>query len=146
MFQDARLPAYPDDFHRALDQTPLDPPAFDALLQRYGVDVALLSEPDVNMRAGSFDPAVWALVYRADDALVFVRRGHHADVIARDEIPLRVRFRWLGGSHVEPLWSPPEGIAACEWSRRLVRALVEADLPSVAIEAHRRAEAGCELH
>ena len=145
VFQDARLPAYPDEFHRALDDTPLEPAAFDALLQRYGVDVALLSEPDVNMRAGSFDPEVWALVYRADDALVFVRRGAHASVIARDEIPLRVRFRWVGGSTVEPLWSPHAGIEGCDWSRRLVRALVEADLPARAIEAHRRAPVGCDI-
>ncbi|MEO6951233.1 MAG: hypothetical protein ABI321_05415, partial [Polyangia bacterium] len=145
VFQDARLPAYPDDFHRTLDHTPLDPPAFDALLQRYGVDVALLSEPDVNMRAGSFDPEVWALVYRADDAMVFVRRSVHQDVIARDELPLRVRFRWIGGSSVEPLWAPHAGIDACEWSRRLVRALVDAELPGVAIEAHRRAPVGCNF-
>src|SRR5262249_54719296 len=41
VFQDARLPAYPDAFHRALDETPLQPAAFDALLSRYGVDAAL---------------------------------------------------------------------------------------------------------
>lgn len=146
VFQDARLPAYPDDFHRALDRTPLDPAAFDALLQRYGVDAALLSEPDVNMRAGSFDPSVWALVYRRDDAMIFVRRSGHADLVARDELPLRIRFRWLGGSSVEPLWSPSGGIDACDWSRRLVRALVEADQPSLAIEAHSRAQtAGCVI-
>src|SRR6185312_11878808 len=35
VFEDARLPAYPDDFHRALDGTPDDPAAFDALLRRW---------------------------------------------------------------------------------------------------------------
>jgi len=142
VFQDARLPAYPHEFHRALDQTPLDPQSFDALLARYGVDAALLSDPDVNMRAGSFDPERWALVYRHDDALVFARRTpEHAAVIARDEIPLRVRFRWLGGTSYEPLWEPHAGIDACEWSRRLVQALVDVDQPALAIEAHQR---GCQ--
>src|SRR5207249_875483 len=97
VFQDARLPAYPDEFHRALDETPLAPAAFDGLLRRYGVDAALLSDPDINMRAGSFDPDEWALVYRAPDALVFARRTpEHAAVIARHEIPLRVQFRFAG--------------------------------------------------
>src|SRR5689334_3660249 len=60
VFQDARLPAYPDAFHRALDETPLEPAAFDAFLARHGVETALLADPDINMRAGSFDPERWA--------------------------------------------------------------------------------------
>jgi len=126
VFQDARLPAYPDEFHRALDETPLEPAAFDALLQRYGVDAALLAYPDVNMRAGSFDPESWALLFRSDDALVFARRTPaHAALIAAREIPLRVRFRFAGGSWVEPISAPPAGstIPADEWRRRLLDAL-----------------------
>jgi hypothetical protein len=126
VFQDARLPAYPDAFHRSLDETPLDPAAFDALLSKYGVDAALLSDPSINMRAGSFDPEEWALVYRAADALVFARRtAAHVDLIARDEIPLRVRFAFRGGATVEPIASPParSPVERCQWDRRLAAAL-----------------------
>jgi hypothetical protein len=122
VFQDARLPAYPDEFHRALDQTPLVPADFDRLLARYDVDAALINDPDINMRAGSFDPEEWALVYREADALVFARRteGHRALIAAR-EIPLRMRFRFVGGSHSEPIWRPParSPVPADEWARRL---------------------------
>src|SRR5581483_10421205 len=126
VFQDARLPAYPSEFHRALDETPLEPAPFDALLARYGVDAALLSTPDVNMRAGSFDPAEWALVWRTEDAVVFARRlPKYAALIARAEIPLRLRFRFDGGTRAEAISRPPERspVAACEWQRRLGAAL-----------------------
>jgi hypothetical protein len=122
VFQDARLPAYPDAFHRALDETPLEPAAFDRLLAGYGVDAALLAEPDINMRAGSFDPEEWALVFRSDEALVFARRTPaHERVIAAREIPLRVRFRFVGGSSTEPIWRPParSPVSPQEWARRL---------------------------
>ena len=36
MFEDARLPAYPDEFHHTMDHTPLDPSAFDVVLRRFG--------------------------------------------------------------------------------------------------------------
>jgi len=126
VFQDARLPAYPDAFHRALDETPLEPPAFDVLLSKYGVDAALLSTPDVNMRSGSFDPDEWALVYRDSDALVFARRTYaYAALIARDEIPLRLRFAFRGGARVEPIAAPParSPVDRCTWDRRLAAAL-----------------------
>jgi hypothetical protein len=122
VFQDARLPAYPDAFHRALDETPIEPAAFDRFLAGYGIDAALLNYPDINMRAGSFDPEAWALVYRDTEALVFARRTPaHAALIAEREIPLRVRFRFIGGSSVEPLWRPPPGspVPPDLWARRL---------------------------
>jgi hypothetical protein len=122
VFQDARLPAYPDEMHRALDNTPLDGPAFDLLLRRYSADTALISYPGVNMRAGSFDPDEWALVFRSDDALVYARRlPRFADVIARYEIPLRLRFRFTDGSHAELLRRPParSPVAPAEWQRRI---------------------------
>lgn len=147
VFQDARLPAYPDEMHRALDQTPLSPAAFDALLRRYGVDAALLNEPDVNMRAGSFDPEEWALVYRAEDALVFARRTEaHRALIAERELPLRLRFAFVGGTSVEPLRAPPprSPVPRCEWDRRLARALDEEARPDAALEARVAAlEHGC---
>jgi hypothetical protein len=126
VFQDARLPAYPDAFHRSLDETPLEPAAFDALLSRWNVDAALIDYPDVNMRSGSFDPEKWALVYRAEDALVFARRTpEHAALIAAREIPLRIRFKFAGGSWIEPLHAPPPGstIPPDEWRKRLLDAL-----------------------
>ena len=129
VFEDARLPAYPDAFHRAMDATPNDPSAFDALLGRYDVDAALIVEPGTNRRSGSFDPDEWALVWRARNALVFARRTRdHAAVIAAHEIPLRVTFRWEDGMHTAPLAAPPprSPVSRCEWDRRLV-AVLEGD-------------------
>jgi len=129
VFEDARLPAYPDEFHRAMDGTPNDPPAFDALLRRYDVDAALLVEPGTNRRSGSFDPDEWALVWRARDALVFARRTpEHAALIAARELPLRVTFRWEDGMHTSPLVTPParSTVSRCDWDRRLA-ALLDAD-------------------
>jgi hypothetical protein len=147
VFQDARLPAYPDEFHRALDQTPLEPAAFDALLGRYGVDAALINDPDIDMRAGSFDPDEWALVWKSSDALVFARRSDKfRDLIARKEIPLRPRFAFVGGTRYEPITRPParSPIASCEWHRRLVRSLADLDQPDRAFEARLEAfRAGC---
>src|SRR5262249_17999568 len=95
VFQDARLPAYPDEFHRALDR--LD--GFDALLAKYHVDAALISDPEIDMRAGDFDPEEWALVWRTPDALVFTRRlPERRELIGRYEIPLRPRFAFDGGT------------------------------------------------
>jgi hypothetical protein len=102
-------------------------------LTRFGVDTALIDDPDINMRAGDFDPDEWALVFRDDDALVFARRTlAHEAVIRTFEIPLRVRFRFVGGSHVEPIWQPPvrSPVPSTEWTRRLAVELYA--------EAHRR--------
>ncbi|HEX8952933.1 MAG TPA: hypothetical protein VF945_13850, partial [Polyangia bacterium] len=126
VFEDARLPAYPDDFHRALDDTPNDPRAFDALLRRWDIDAALLVEPGTNRRSGSFAPDEWALVWRARDALVFARRTPaHAALIAARELPLAVGFRWADGMHTTPLVEPPprSPVPRCEWDRRLAAVL-----------------------
>jgi tetratricopeptide (TPR) repeat protein len=147
VFQDARLPAYPDEFHRALDQTPLAPAPWDALLRRYGVDAALLTDPGINARAGSFDPDEWALVWRSDAALVFARRvPRHGEVIAERELPLRVRFAMDRGSWVEPIPHPParSPVAGCEWDRRLADALDALARPEDALDARADAvAAGC---
>lgn len=138
VFEDARLPAYPDDFHRALDQTPLDPAPFDALLARYQVDAALITNPGVNRRAGSFSPDEWALVWRRPSALVFARRTpEHAAIIAAREIPLGVEFRWRDGTRVVPLWAPPprSPVPRCEWDRRLAAALWDEGDPERAVDA-----------
>jgi len=147
VFQDARLPAYPDEFHRSLDQTPLDAAAFDALLRRYGVDAALISDPDVDMRAASFDPEEWALVWRTPSALVYTRRTpERRALIERTEVPLRARFAFDGGTRWEPMREPParSPVTPCEWSRRLVAALAADERPDRALEAELRAlDAGC---
>jgi hypothetical protein len=138
VFEDARLPAYPDELHRALDDTPLLPSAFDALLRRYGVDAALVAAPGTNRRAGSFAPEEWALVWRRPSALVFARRTlEHADLIAAHEIPLAVDYRDSDGTRVLPLTSPPprSPVPRCEWDRRLATAMwAEAD-PERALDA-----------
>jgi tetratricopeptide (TPR) repeat protein len=147
VFQDARLPAYPHEFHYALDHTPLDPAAFDALLRRYGVDAALLNDPGINIRSGSFDPEEWALVWRRKDALVFARRTPaHAEVIRMHEIPLRVRFSYTEGSRVEAIANPParSTVPRCDWNRRLATALEGIADQEGALDARSRALAqGC---
>jgi hypothetical protein len=143
VFQDARLPAYPDDFHRALDR--LD--GFDALLEKYGVNSALISDPDVDMRSGDFDPEEWALVWRSPDALVFTRRlPERRALIARYEIPLRPRFAFDGGTRFEALPRPPAGspVDDCEWQRRLLSELLDIGRPDRAVTARLDAyQLGC---
>lgn len=143
VFQDARLPAYPDEFHRALDRQD----GFADLLARYHVDAALISDPDVDMRAGDFDPDEWALVWRTPDALVFTRRlPERRELIARYEIPLRPRFAFDGGTRFEALPRPParSPVAVCEWQRRLVRAMAEVERPDRAFAARLDAyQMGC---
>jgi hypothetical protein len=145
VFQDARLPAYPDDFHRALDQTPSS--QFDALLRRYDVDAALISDPDVDMRAGDFDPDEWALVWRSSDALVFTRRlPERRELISHYEIPLQPRFAFDGGTHFQAIPHPPprSPVAECVWQKRLVTALADIERPDRAVVAQLSAlESGC---
>jgi hypothetical protein len=143
VFQDARLPAYPDEFHRALDRQD----GFDALLAKYHVDSALISDPDIDMRAGDFDPDKWALLWRTQDALVFTRRlPERRDLIARYEIPLRPRFAFDGGTRFEALPRPPprSPVEPCEWQRRLVRAMADLERPDRAFTARLEAyQMGC---
>ena len=77
MFQDPRINGYPPAFHAQLRRDDLSPAEWDALLAGFGVSTALLTYPDENPRAAYFDPERWALVYRAADGLVFVRRQRH---------------------------------------------------------------------
>ncbi|MSP60213.1 MAG: tetratricopeptide repeat protein [Myxococcales bacterium] len=145
VFQDARLPAYPDDFHRALDETALAPAAWDALLLRHGVDAALLHHAGTNMRAGSFDPEEWALVLRDPETLVFARRTPaHERVIAEHEIPLQLRFTFLAGSSSEPITAPPprSPVPPCAWHARLAAILDGEGDSERALDARARALAG----
>lgn len=139
VFQDPRINAYPADWHAFLRRTDLTPREWDAFLRPFGVRAALLTFPEVNPRAALFDPHGWALVHRAADALVFVRREPgNAALIAAEEIPLTFRLA-RGPESVEvrglPLDQQPaeSTLASCEWQRRLGDLLVErADLAGAA--------------
>jgi tetratricopeptide (TPR) repeat protein len=58
--------------------------------------------------------------------VVFARRlPRYEALIRKYEIPLRLRFAFVGGSHVEPIRAPParSPVPRCEWDRRLAVAL-----------------------
>jgi tetratricopeptide (TPR) repeat protein len=124
VFQDPRINAYPAELHAVLRRIDLDRPAWEAFLDRFAVTAALISFPDLNPRATRFDPERWALVYRDDDALVFVRRSsEHAALIATDELPVGFRLDPSGGVNALPLEARPAAATtpACEWAQRLAR-------------------------
>jgi tetratricopeptide (TPR) repeat protein len=89
VFQDPRINGYPAAMHAVLRRADLTRAEWQAFLDGFGVTSALITYPTQNPRAALFDPALWALVYRADDGLVFARRTPaNADEIGRDELPL----------------------------------------------------------
>jgi hypothetical protein len=150
VFVDPRLPAYPPEFHALLGRFDLTRDEWDAALARYGVDTALLAYAGLNRRVAWFDPARWALVYRAHDARVFVRRvPRFRALIADREIPATFTFTITEGTATEPLAAPPPAspVSACEWQRRLGDLLfdLEGQASPHAREAYRRALAapGC---
>ena len=65
VFTDPRLPAYPRSFHAVMGRGDLTRAEWDAVMDRHGVDSALLSYAGINRRLAWWDPARWALVYRA---------------------------------------------------------------------------------
>ena len=130
VFVDPRLPAYPREMHQLLGQGDLSRAAWDAAMDRHGVESALLAYAGLNRRVAWWDPARWALVYRAQDARVFVRRlPRHRALISRREIPATFRFTPAEGSATLPLAErPPDSpVADCEWQRRLGDLLFELD-------------------
>src|SRR4029077_10864034 len=70
VFQDPRINGYPESFHALLRRDDLTAAEWQALMDRFTVTSALVTYPDLNPRAALFDPARWALVYRAPDGLV----------------------------------------------------------------------------
>ena len=85
---------------------------WDALLAGFGVSTALVTFPAENPRAAFFDPERWALVYRAADGLVFVRRqATFAALIARAELPVTYSLRADTGRDSLADRSPPRGLA-----------------------------------
>lgn len=122
VFVDPRLPAYPEEFHRLLGRADLTRAEWDAALARHQVDSALLAYAGVNRRVAWWEPNTWALVYRRNDARVFVRRSpDRRDFIARHEIPATFRFSAEEGAVTEPIPRPPAGspVAPCVWQQRL---------------------------
>jgi len=122
VFVDPRLPAYPEDLHRLLGDFDLDRDSWDRAMQRYGVQSALLAYAGVNRRVAWWDPDRWALVYRAGDARVFVRRlPRWSAFIRAHEIPATFRFTVETGAETLPLDPRPAAspVAECEWRRRL---------------------------
>jgi hypothetical protein len=148
VFQDPRINGYPAELHAVLRRDDLPRAEFEALLARHDVRTALVTYPDVNPRASLFDPASWALVYRAPDGLVFVRRlPEHAALIARDEIPIGFEFSRAAGVTPRVLALPPRDspLPRCEWFRRSGDALVELGDDAAALAAYRSARGvpGC---
>ena len=145
----AGLPAR--SFHAVMGRGDLTRAEWDAVMDRHGVDSALLSYAGINRRLAWWDPARWALVYRQGDARVFVRRlPRHAALIAAREIPASFAFTVEDGTRTLPLADPPAHVAgaACEWQLRLGDLLFELDggEPTRALAAYRRALAappGC---
>jgi hypothetical protein len=130
VFVDPRLPAYPPEFHALLGRMDLTRDEWDAALERHDVHSALLAYAGLNRRVAWWNPARWALVYRAHDARVFVRREpRFAALIAAREIPATFSFTLAEGTATVPLEAPPAGspVAPCEWQRRLGDLLFELD-------------------
>lgn len=118
VFQDPRINGYPDSFHAILRRADLSRAEWQRLLDGFGVMSALVTYPSVNPRGALFAPSLWALVYRANDGLVFVRRPVR-DGLA--EIPLTFTYSPVNGLSATPLLEPPKGVHAslCEWQSRL---------------------------
>jgi hypothetical protein len=148
VFQDPRINGYPAAFHAQLRQDRMTRAEWEALMNGFGVTAALITYPSQNPRAAFFDPEHWALVYRADDGLVFIKRVPAlAGLIARAEMP--IRFQFDPGYPVQALpvaWRPARSpLADCEWQRRLGDLYVETHDDTRARAAYRKAVAapGC---
>jgi len=130
VFVDPRLPAYPPEMHRLLGRSDLSRAEWQAAMDHYGVDSALLAYAGINRRVAWWDPARWALVFSGGDARVFVRRlPRFAALIAAHEIPATFAFSVEEGTTTLPLESRPPAspVTDCEWSRRLGDLMFELD-------------------
>ena len=118
VFQDPRINGYPEPFHAVLRRADLSRGEWQSLLDGFGVTSALITYPSVNPRGALFDPQRWALVYRANDGLVFARRPVREDL---PEIPLSFAYSAATGLAPIPLTKPPTttSVSTCEWQRRL---------------------------
>jgi hypothetical protein len=122
VFVDPRLPAYPMDFHRLLGRMDISRADWTRAMDSLGVESALLDYAGINRRVAFWDPAAWALVFRANDSRVFVRRlSKWKGLIAKLEIPARFDFTVENGATTIPLPTPPaeSPVPMCEWQIRL---------------------------
>jgi hypothetical protein len=130
VFVDPRLPAYPPEMHRLLGRSDLSRDDWQAAMDHYGVDSALLAYAGINRRVAWWEPARWALVFSGEDARVFVRRlPRFAALIAAREIPATFAFSTEEGMETLPLEVRPSAspVTDCDWSRRLGDLLFELD-------------------
>jgi tetratricopeptide (TPR) repeat protein len=122
VFVDPRLPAYPAPFHRLLGRMDISREEWSQAMDALGVESALLDYAGINRRAAFWDPERWALVFRAKDSRVFVRRlPRWKDLIATFEVPATFDFAIETGAATRPLLEPPalSPVPACEWQVRL---------------------------
>jgi hypothetical protein len=130
VFVDPRLPAYPLEMHRLLGRGDLSRDGWQAAMDRYGVDSALLTYAGVNRRVAWWDPARWALVFSGGDARIFVRRlPRFGALITAHEIPATFSFSLDEGTATLPLEVRPAAspVSDCEWNRRLGELLFDLD-------------------
>ncbi|HEX7505188.1 MAG TPA: tetratricopeptide repeat protein [Polyangia bacterium] len=122
VFVDPRLPAYPVPFHRLLGRMDIPREEWSQAMEGLGVESALLDYAGINRRAAFWDPERWALVFRAKDSRVFVRRlPQWKGLIAALEIPATFDFAIETGAATRPLPTPPglSPVPICEWQIRL---------------------------
>ena len=122
VFVDPRLPAYPVEFHRLLGRIDISRAEWCQAMDALGVESALLDYAGINRRAAFWEPERWALVFRAKDSRVFVRRlPRWKEFIAAFEIPATFDFAIETGAATRPLLAPPalSPVPTCEWQIRL---------------------------
>ena len=144
VFVDPRLPAYPVDFHRLLGRMDISREEWTRAMDGLGVESALLDYAGINRRSAFWDPEQWALVFRAKDSRVFVRRlPKWKEFIAAFEIPATFDFAIETGTATRPLSMPPalSPVPACAWQVRLGDLYFELDggTTTRAIDAYRQA-------
>jgi hypothetical protein len=122
VFVDPRLPAYPIAFHQLLGRMDISREEWSQAMDSLGVESALLDYAGINRRVAFWDPEQWALVFRAKDSRVFVRRlPKWRELIAAFEIPATFDFTVENGASTLPLPKPPADspVPLCEWQIRL---------------------------
>jgi tetratricopeptide (TPR) repeat protein len=122
VFVDPRLPAYPAKFHRLLGRMDISRDEWTAAMDNLGVTSALLDYAGINRRTSYWDPQPWALVFRAKNARVFVRRLPRWNaLIAAYEIPATFDFTVESGTITQAILTPPplSPVSACEWQIRV---------------------------
>lgn len=151
VFVDPRLPAYPTEFHRLLGRMDISRQEWTSAMEALGVESALLDYGGINRRVSYWDPEAWALLFRAKDTRVFVRRlPKWRGLIEQFEIPASFDFTVENGAVTLPLENPPAAspVSPCEWQLRLGDLLfdLEGTTSAKALAAYRAALAapsGC---